>query len=90
MAEFKFGNWQSRIQIFITSSCVRMTEVRMWFDRSAKTKVKVMEEFQLESCVQGNHIYYMYVDSVVGGSTFCGFAVTIHFSICFLKIILGL
>ena len=49
-------------------------EVRMWFDWSAKTEVEVMEEFQLESCVKGHHIYKEYVDSVVGGSTFCGFA----------------
>ena len=31
-----------------------------------------MEEFQLQSCVRGHHIYKKYVDSVVGGSTFCG------------------
>ena len=52
----------------------RRAEVRTWFRRSAKTKVEVMEEFQLQSCVQGHHIYQKYVDSVVGGSTFCGLA----------------
>ena len=53
----------------------RTAEVPTWFDRSTKTKVEVMEEFQLESCVRGHHIHEEYVDSVVGGSTFfCGFA----------------
>ena len=32
LAEFKFGDWHSRIQIFITSSCVRTVEVHTWFD----------------------------------------------------------
>ena len=32
LAKFKFGNWQLRIQIFITSLCVRMAKVRTWFN----------------------------------------------------------
>ena len=45
-----------------------------------------MEEFQLESCVRGHHIYKEYVDSVVGGSTFCGFAASrsmLHLTLAF-------
>ena len=53
----------------------RTAEVRTWFDWNAKAEVEVMEEFQLESCVRGHHAEYTRVrDSVVGGSTFCGFA----------------
>ena len=45
-----------------------------------------------ELCSRPSHIQE-YVDSVVGGSTFCGFGLTfdatLDFSICFLKILLG-
>ena len=45
-----------------------------------------------ELCSRPSHIQE-YVDSVVGGSTFCGFGLTfdatLDFSICLLKILLG-
>ena len=76
LAEFRFGDWQSRISHtnFYYVIVFRTAEVRTWFHWSAKTEVKVMEEFQLQSCVRGHHIYKKYLDSVVGGSTFCGLA----------------
>ena len=58
-----------------------------------RAKTEVVEKFQLESCVRGHHIHKEYVDSVVRGSTFCGFAASRSmlrdFSTCFLKIFLG-
>ena len=69
LAEFKFGDWQSRTQIFITSLCfVRQKSAHIV---RLKTQVGVMERFQLESCVRGHHIRLIqeYVGSVVGGST---------------------
>ena len=45
LAEFKFGDWQLRMQIFYYVIVFCTAEVRMWLDGSAKTKVEVMEEF---------------------------------------------
>ena len=50
--EFKFGDWQSHIQILIMSLCF----IQRKSARGAKIEVEVMEEFELESCVQDDHI----------------------------------
>ena len=89
LAEFKFGDWQSRIQIFITSSCFVWRKSA----RGAKTEVEVMEEFELESCVRDDHItrvcglccwgkYFLQLRGLT-------FDATLDFSICFLMILLG-
>ena len=52
----------------------RTAEVHTWFDCIAKTEVEVMEEFQLESCVRGHHIYKNTWSPLLGEVLSRGFA----------------